>query len=108
MIRSRAEYIDKGERPTKYFCGLEKHNYVSKSMQQLEKDNGTTIRDQKAILKETELYYKQLYVSRDTELEIIDLENFIGHNMKKLTNTQADKLEGILTLQEISTTLKNI
>ena len=23
LIRSRAEYIDKGERPTKYFCGLE-------------------------------------------------------------------------------------
>ena len=108
MIRSRAEYIDKGERPTKYFCGLEKHNYVSKTMQQLEKDDGTTIRDQKAILKETELYYKQLYASRDTELENIDLENYIGHNMKKLTNTQADKLEGLLTLQEISTTLKNM
>ena len=108
MIRSRAEYIDKGERPTKYFCGLEKHNYVSKSMQQLEKADGTTIRDQKAILKETELYYKQLYASRDTELENIDLENYIGHNMKKLTNTQADKLEGLLTLQEISTTLKNM
>ena len=28
LIRSRAEYIDKGERPTKYFCGLEKHNYI--------------------------------------------------------------------------------
>ena len=28
IIRSRAEYIDKGEKTTKYFCGLEKHNYV--------------------------------------------------------------------------------
>ena len=28
LIRSRAEYIDKGERPTKYFCGLERHNYI--------------------------------------------------------------------------------
>ena len=97
MIRSRAEYLDKGERPTKYFCGLEKHNYVSKSMQQLEKDDDTTIRDQKSILKETELYYKQLYASRDTELENLDLENYIGQNMKKLTNTQANKIEGLLT-----------
>ena len=24
MIRSKAQYIDQGEKPTKYFCGLEK------------------------------------------------------------------------------------
>ena len=30
LIRSRADYIDKGEIPTKYFCGLEKHNYIQK------------------------------------------------------------------------------
>ena len=108
MIRSRAEYIDKGERPTKYFCGLEKHNYVSKSMQKLEKEDGTNITDQKEILKETELYYKNLYSSRDIELETVDLDEYIGQNMTRLSNKQAEKLEGRLTLQEISLTLKNM
>ena len=46
LIRSRAEYIDKGERPTKYFCGLEKHNYISKTMQSLQKDDGTVLIEQ--------------------------------------------------------------
>ena len=52
LIRSRAEYIDKGERSTKYFCGLEKHNYISKTMQSLKKDDGTVLIEQDAILKE--------------------------------------------------------
>ena len=108
MIRSRAEYMDKGERATKYFCGLEKHNYVSKLMQHLEKDDGTILTDQKAILKETELYYQNLYSSRDAELQNIDLNEYIGHNMNKLSDTQAEKLEGLLTLQEISLVLKNM
>ena len=36
-IRSRAKHIDKGEKPTKYFCGLEQHNYVSKTLNKVEK-----------------------------------------------------------------------
>ena len=28
MLRSKAQYTDEGEKPTKYFCGLEKHNYI--------------------------------------------------------------------------------
>ena len=40
MVRSRAQYIDQGEKPTKYFCALEKHNYVSKIITNLELNNG--------------------------------------------------------------------
>ena len=55
MIRSKAKYIDQGETPTNFFCGLEKHNYTSKTFGQLEKKNdGSIIMDQKGILKEAE------------------------------------------------------
>ena len=78
LIRSRAEYIDKGERPTKYFCGLEKHNYISKTMHSLQKDDGTVLNEQDAILNETEQFYKNLYSSRDSELEDINLNEYVG------------------------------
>ena len=108
LIRSRAEYIDKGERPTKYFCGLEKHNYISKTMQSLQKDDGTVLIEQDAILKETEQFYKNLYSSRDSELEDINLNEYVGQTMKTITDDQANRLEGLLTLEEISCTLKNM
>ena len=54
MIRSKAQYIDQGEKPTKFFCGLEKHNYTSKTIGQLEKNDGPIIMDQKGILIEAE------------------------------------------------------
>ena len=37
LIRSRAEYIDKGERQTKYFCGLEKTYLYFKNNAELAK-----------------------------------------------------------------------
>ena len=58
MIRSKAQYIDQGEKPTKYFCGLETHNYVSNILGQLEKEDGRTLTEQSEILKETENCYR--------------------------------------------------
>ena len=60
IIRSKSEYIDKGEKPTKFFCGLEKHNYVSKTMPKLERADGTILNKQSEILSETENYYKNI------------------------------------------------
>ena len=80
MIRSRAQYIDQSEKPTKYFCALEKHNYVSKIICNLEQEDGTKIRDQEEILKETKQFYENLYKSRDDSLENIDLEDYMKDN----------------------------
>ena len=63
MIRSKAKDIDQGEKPTKYFYNLEKHNFISKTMTQLQKDDGTVISEQQEILKEAENFYKTLYQS---------------------------------------------
>ena len=39
----RARWIAEGEKITKYFCGLEKSNYVSKQMIKLTLNNGEEI-----------------------------------------------------------------
>ena len=53
MLRPRVQYIKQGEKPTKYVCALEKHNYVSKMIANLELNNGRKINNQEDILKET-------------------------------------------------------
>ena len=106
MIRSRAQYIDQSEKPTKYFCALEKHNYVSKIICNLEQEDGNKITDQEEILKETKKFYENLYKSRDDTLENIDLEEYMKDNeVMKLSNGLANNIEGILTYKEISNTL---
>ena len=58
-----------------------KNNYSPKTMQSLQKDDGTVLIEQNAILKETEQFYKNLYSSRDSELEDINLNEYVGQTM---------------------------
>ena len=71
MLRSKAQYIYEGKKPTKYFCGLEKHNYILKIICKIEKEDGTIICDQEEILLETKNFYENLYKSKDNTLEIL-------------------------------------
>ena len=106
VIRSRAKHIDQGEKPTKYFCGLEQHNYISKTISKIEKEDGSLVTDQKEILKETESFYKCLYSKKNNESEYIELDSYIDSDaVTKLTNVESEKLEGLLSLAEISETL---
>ena len=67
-------------------------------MHKLEKEDGTMLTEQRDILKETETFYKHLYSNRDSTLDNVDLDEYIGNNStNKLKKYQADKLEGILT-----------
>ena len=38
LIRSRAKIIEEDEKPTKYFCNLETHNYANKIIPKIKKN----------------------------------------------------------------------
>ena len=61
FIRSRAKWIDEGEKPTKYFCNLEKQHSSSKTIPYIINNDGRSICDQKEMLTEAAKYYKTLY-----------------------------------------------
>ena len=64
LLRSRARWIAEGQKITKYFCELEKRNYVSKQMMRLIENNGEEIHDVKDIVKEVKTFYERLYSDR--------------------------------------------
>ncbi len=72
LIRSQIEQNDFGEKPTKFFCNLEKSNYVKKTIYKLEKE-GNLITGQKDILTEMKSYYKNLYSSKHETIENEDI-----------------------------------
>ena len=59
-IRSRVRWISDGEKATRYFCNLEKRNFISKCMNNLSKENGSTTNVQSELLQETMNFYKKL------------------------------------------------
>ena len=105
IIRSKMVWINEGEKPTSYFCNLEKRNFVSKQINFLEKDNGDLIFEGKDIVKETKDYYKDLYGFKETEN--IELESLIN-NPTKLTKKESDDLEGYITFLEAQEALKDM
>ena len=64
--RSKCRWVEKGERPTKYFLNLEKRNYNGKVISELETDTGEHITNEAHILLEIESYYNNLYSSEST------------------------------------------
>jgi hypothetical protein len=87
LVRSRAQWVDEGEKPTKYFCGLESKNYTSKIIPKVEKDNGEIVTDQKEILKEVQYFYENLYKNKDEDkgCSLKDIvEGLKGASIRKL------------------------
>lgn len=61
IFRSRVEWVDEGEKPSKFFLNLEKRNHVSKLIYHLTNDDNEQIFDQDGIQQETYNFYKKLY-----------------------------------------------
>ena len=50
LLRSRANWIEHGEKPSKYFCSLEKRNFINKNVTKVIDNDGNIHTDQKIIL----------------------------------------------------------
>ena len=106
-IRSRAQWIEEGEKPSSYFCRLESRNFTNKIIPSLDLDNGETIFDQSRILSETKMFYENLYKNRinnDVYLE----NDLVQYNFPTLSTKESESLEGEITLAEASNTLSNM
>ena len=60
-VRLRAEWLELGEKPSRYFLNLENRNMVNKSISEIQKDDKTTIKNQKQIIQEVNIFYENLY-----------------------------------------------
>ena len=105
MIRSRIQWIQQGEKPSKYFCNLEKRNFISKQMNYLEKNDGELIFDNNGILNETKEFYEKLYSLRNTVN--VSLDDTIN-DQAKLNDLERESIEGEITYPEALLALKSM
>ena len=112
-IRARAKYKTEGEKPTKLFCSLERHNAVQKYIPRLcvtRNDTTEVITDQKSIEAETCKYYTDLFACKDENLKIKSIHEFLGaessNSCPKISQPQKVSMEGLISLTELTQYLK--
>ena len=92
-VRSRSKHILEGEKPTRLFCALERHNAVQKHVPRLliEKDSSKIeVTQQKKIEEEICSYYQDLFSEKP--VEDVEISDFLGSHVemqcKRLTEEQ--------------------
>ena len=100
IARSKTKWTEHGEKPTKYFFNLERRNYNHKTITELKHPDGNPVTKEEEILKEIEIFYKDLYTST-TNVENAFFETFVANlELPKLEDSVSSELEGEITLKE--------
>ena len=107
MIRSRSRYQDLGEKPTKYFLGLENRHYTNELMSKITDSNGIEYTETKDFLNCQKQFYNNLYDRVNTPGNK-SINDFLEENEQKLSHDTAQKLEGKITYAELLQALKSM
>lgn len=109
VVRARARWIYEGESPSRYFCNLEKRNYVNKNVIKLIDCNNEMITDQKMILNEIKKFYVNLYRNSDNTLNAVNLDVLLNDfDVPKLSNIDKATLDSDIEFSEVAAALKNM
>ena len=97
--------MDLGEKPTNYFFNLENRNYTSKVINKLIYDDIEYTKTNE-VLNCQKQFYEKLYDNVNEIDEYTPIENIIGENDTKLSEAEAQKIEGEMTYVELTKALK--
>jgi exonuclease III len=107
MIRSKARWIEDGEKNSKYFMSLEKYNQELKSIRTLVDINGEEIRGEKNVLNYIRSYYMDIYDVKDDVYK--DTKDYVDYKVNQsLNNTDNLLLDKYFTVTEISDAVKDL
>ena len=67
ILRSKEQWTELGERPTRYFYQLENSRRSRNAIHELRVDSNTTVKTSRVILKECNAFYKGLYTEEPTD-----------------------------------------
>ena len=110
QIRSRAKWVEEGEKNTKYFLNLEKTRANSKIFSSLKGESGNAITNQQEILKSQHQYFSNLYKKKVGSEQMKDrITNFLNSALiPTLSQSERESCEGLLTHSEVLEALKEM
>lgn len=108
QIRSRVNWIEKGEKNTKYFLSLEKKRQIKKAITKINNENEILLTKQEDVLKGITQYYKKLYTTNNTDRKQIlsYIENTQIEN--KLKKEESQSCDGLIKTEEIKEAINHM
>ena len=104
IVRSRAEWIEDGERPSRYFFKLQTIKSQKSHISSVYDSNGVEVFSQQEIEKAHVDFYTHLFSEEPIDLNAQnDLLSSLSHH---LSPDQASLCEGQVTLEEITSAAK--
>ena len=109
-IRARVEWVEEGEKNSKFFLNLEKHRSQNKTISQLKLANGDILTESSDILNEQYRFYNELYsLHIENEKHTAEAEDiFLKNNVPQLTDEDIKHCEGAITYSECTRALKDM
>ena len=105
IIRAKAVWTEEGEKNSKYFLNLEKHNYEIKHIKKLISTNNEEITDPEKILEEEKIFYEHLYTSKINNSK--EISDFCSNELiPKISSENKTILNEPLNIEECTTALK--
>ena len=110
IVRSRAQYVEHGERNSKYFLSLEKRNQSIKHIKCLVNESGKIISHPTEILKEHEMFYQKLYTESEIERHIDPSARYFleDENLATLKPQSREMCDSFITMEEYGKALKQL
>ena len=99
-IRSKAQFLEEGERSTRYFYSLEKSRKAEQTIRVLTKDNLDVVSEPQDLLKETHKFYKELFTAQPIDAQARN--KFLNCAIPELPDDARESCEGLITEEELS------
>ena len=105
-IRSRAKWLEEGEKPSRFFFKLGRERFDRNVVYSIYDPDGTKVSDRANLIKAHEDFYANLFSRDDIDLSI--QRDLFSNLTLCLSDEDRDKCEGLLSLAELSSGLSNM
>lgn len=106
LIRSRAEWLEDGERPTRYFFQLQSSNAKKNHVSSIYDSSGVEVFSQEEIEQAHVDFYSSLFSNEPIDFDSQD--DLLSSLSRQLLPHQSSLCEGAMTIDEISFAVKNM
>ena len=108
QIRARANWVQKGERSTRYFLGLENKRQSSNVIRTLQDNDGNLLESDHDILSEMTDYYKNLYSEKQIDDESIHNYLQSAYMTNILNDTDSKFCDSKIKLSELRNAVESL